>query len=235
MESAPEPVPELQTEPMSQAPAPAASKPVEPASLEPRPEVEVSPPPTTVAEPTFPKAQPNVLDPVAKPVDTGMYRPRIIPEAMNAKLGEPPPVQPTNGKRGPIRIGSSAADTQIFRRVLEKMSGETVIGVGEPEPELAAAADKPRSQNRELPTAEVERPELTLDPVAALRELAVAAASDFAAEVALEPVVPPKQARAAQPKAPEPKPASAKRATKSWPPKLPSNDPDWEDSLETNE
>jgi hypothetical protein len=187
----------------------------------------------TVSEQTFPIAQPGVLDPVARPVDTGLFRPRIIPEAMNAKLGEPPPIQPTNGKRGPIRIGSSAANTQIFRRVLEKMSGETVIGLEEPEP--AAAADEPRSQNRKLPTAEVERPELTLDPVAALRELAVAAASDFAAEVALEPVVPPKQARAAQPKAPEPKPASAKRATKSWPPKLPSNDPDWEDSLETNE
>jgi hypothetical protein len=176
-------------------------------------------------------AQPGVLDPVARPIDTGLFRPRIIPEAMNAKLGEPPPIQPTNGKRGPIRIGSSAANTQIFRRVLEKMSGETVIGPEEPEP--AAAAAEPLSRSRDLPAAEVEQLEPALDPVAALRELAVAAASDFAAEVAAEPVVPPKQARAAQAKELEPKPAAAKRATKSWPPKLPSNDPEWDDALET--
>ena len=185
----------------------------------------------TVSEQTFPMAQPGVLDPVARPIDTGLFRPRIIPEAMNAKLGEPPPIQPTNGKRGPIRIGSSAANTQIFRRVLEKMSGETVIGPEEPEP--AAAAAEPRSRSRDLPAAEVGQLEPALDPVAALRELAVAAASDFGAEVAAEPVVPPKQARAAQAKELEPKPASAKRATRSWPPKLPSNDPEWDDALET--
>ena len=189
-----------------------------------------------VSEPTFPKTEPGVLDPVAKPVDTGLFRPRIIPEAMSAKLGEPPPIQPSNGKRLPIRIGSSAADTQIFRRVLEKMSGGTVIGVGEPEPESAAVADKPRSEARDLSPARAEELEPSPDPVSALRQLAIAAEPDRVADAIPEPVALPK--RRAKPKEPGPKPApskpaAAKRAAPSWPPTLPSDDPEWDDSLET--
>jgi DNA-binding response OmpR family regulator len=251
VESAPEPLPELLTEPVSPAPADAAPKPVEPASLEPRPEPAASAQPTTVAEPTFPKAQPRELDPVARPVDTGLFRPRIIPEAMSAKLGEPPPIQPTNGKRGLLRIGSSAANTQIFRRVLEKMSGETVIGPGdaepepgaaageprsrngEPEPEFSAVADKPRSEARNMSPASAEELEPSPDPVSALRQLAIAAEPDLVAAAIPEPVALPK--RKAKPKESEPRPAPTKRAAASWPPKLPSKDPDWDDSLEANE
>ncbi|MGH2621004.1 MAG: hypothetical protein ACRDHG_10610, partial [Anaerolineales bacterium] len=131
--------PIAEDEPVERAP-----QAVPPATVESLPEVGLiaEPESATVPEPTFPKTEPGVLDPGVKPVDTGLFRPRIIPEAMSAKLGAPPPIQPSNGKRGSFRIGSSAADTQIFRRVLEKMSGETVIGLGEPEPELAAAADE---------------------------------------------------------------------------------------------
>jgi len=231
MESAPEPLPDWQTEPVSQAPAPAGSMPVESTTLEPRPEAGASPHPTTVAEPTFPKAQPRELDPAARPIDTGLFRPRIIPEAMSAKLGAPPPIQPANGSRSPIRIGSSAADTQIFRRVLEKMSGGTVIGVGEPEPDFAAAADRLLSEARDLPPATAEELEPSPDPVSALRQLAIAAEPDFVAEALPEPLVPPK--RKLKRKESEPKPAPSKRAAPSWPPTLPSNEPDWDDSLET--
>jgi len=264
-ESAPEPFPEALPEPATQAeplgeaeleePKPAAAS---PAAVELRYESdpEAEPPPAAVPGPTFPKADSGVLDPAVKPVDTGLFRPRIIPEAMSAKLGEPPPIQPSNGKRRPIRIGSSAADTQIFRRVLEKMSGGAVIGVGEPEPDSAAAADKPRSEARDLSPATAEELEPSPDPVAALRQLAIAAEPEIVAEALPEALVPPK--RKTKPKEPEPKPAppkpapskpalskpapskpapskpaASKRAAPSWPPKLPSNDPEWDDSLET--
>jgi hypothetical protein len=170
---------------------------------------------------------------------------------MSAKLGEPPPIQPTNGKRGLLRIGSSAANTQIFRRVLEKMSGETVIGPGdaepepgaaageprsrngEPEPEFSAVADKPRSEARNMSPASAEELEPSPDPVSALRQLAIAAEPDLVAAAIPEPVALPK--RKAKPKESESRPAPTKRAAASWPPKLPSKDPDWDDSLEANE
>jgi hypothetical protein len=241
VESVPEPLPELQTEPVPEAPAPAASKPVEPNSVESRPEAEASSEPTTVGEPTFPKAQPRELDPVARPIDTGLFRPRIIPEAMSAKLGEPPPIQPANGKRRMIRIGSSAADTQIFRRVLERMSGEKVIGPGEPEPGPGAAADEPRSRNGELSPADIDLLEPTPDPAPLLRketkasQPAPVAEAKRLAEAMPRPVVPLKRSRPTQSKESEPSPAPTKRTAASWPPKLPSKDPDWDDSLEANE
>jgi len=264
-ESAPEPQSEELPELASQAGSSGEVEltepepiPAPPAAAEPFPESEppVEPQPAIRPEPTFPKAQPDVLDPVARPVDTGLFRPRIIPEAMSAKLGEPAPIQPVNGKRRPLRIGSSAADTQIFRRVLEKMSGETVIGVGEPEPELAAVADKPRSEAGDLSPATAEELEPSPDPVSALRQLAIAAQPAVVPEELPETLVAAK--RKAKPKEPEPKPppakvsppkpaaskpappkpapskpAASKRAVPSWPPTLPSDDPEWDDSLET--
>ncbi|MGH2620792.1 MAG: response regulator [Anaerolineales bacterium] len=233
-------------------PAPQAAP---PASVEPRPEPEprTEPQPEAAPEPTFPSAQPSEADHAPATIDTGLFRPRVIPEAMSTKLGEPPPIQPSNGKRRPIRIGSSAADTQIFRRVLEKMSGETVIGLGEPEPELAAAADEPRSRDRVTSQAENEELEPTPDPDSVLRRLADAAEPALVAEAIPEPGFPSKRPRPAKPKesgakpahsqsapsVPPPsklapsKPASPKRAAPSWPPTLPSDDPEWEDSLET--
>jgi len=117
--------------------------------------------------------------------------------------------------------------------VLEKMSGETVIGVGEPEPDFAAAADKLLSEARNSSPATAEELEPSPDPVSALRQLAIAAEPDLVAEAIPEPVVLPK--RKSKPKEAEPRPAPTKRAAASWPPKLPSRDPDWDDSLEANE
>ncbi len=211
-------------------PQTSAAQTIAPAGSEPRPAVKLEKP-TLEPEPAFPKADPAALDPAAKPVDTGLFRPRIIPEAMNAKLGVPPPIKTSNGKRGPIRIGSSAADTQIFRRVLEKMSGEAVIGLGEPEPPAGAAASEPRVHARELSSVSAEEQEPSPDPVSALRQLAIAAEPALAAAPVPEPALPPK--RKAKPKEPEPKPARSKRAAPNWPPTLPSDDPEWDDSLET--
>ena len=242
---------ELEPAPQAVPPAPREGPAAAESTSESEPATEAA---ATVSEPTFPTAQPSVLDPAVKPIDTGLFRPRIIPEAMSAKLGEPPPIQPSNGKRRPLRIGSSAADTQVFRRVLEKMTGKLVLGPSEAEPELSAAADKPRSEARELSPAAAEKLEPSPDPVSALRQLAIAAEPDLVAEALPEPLVPPK--RKLKPKEPEPapykptaskpapskpapskptasKPAPSKRAAPSWPPTLPSNEPDWDDSLET--
>jgi hypothetical protein len=130
--------------------------------------------------------------------------------------------------------------------VLEKMSGGTVIGVGEPEPDFAAAADRLLSEARDLPPATAEELEPSPDPVSALRQLAIAAEPDFVAEALPEPLVPPKRKLKRKESEPKPapskpatskpspsKPAPSKRAAPSWPPTLPSNEPDWDDSLET--
>jgi len=269
-DSSTESLTELEAEPATQAessgevefaePKPLAGPPASD-DLRLEPESAAEPPPATVPEPTFPKMEPGALDPAVKPIDTGLFRPRIIPEAMSAKLGEPPPIQPSNGKRPPIRIGSSAADTQIFRRVLEKMSGGTVIGVGETEPDLSEAANEPRSEARDLSPATAEELEPSPDPVSALRRLAIAAEPDLVAEPPPEALVPPKRKLSRKEPEPKPapskpapskpapskpapskpaasmpapsKPAPSKRAAPSWPPTLPSNDADWDDSLET--
>jgi hypothetical protein len=166
---------------------------------------------------------------------------------MNAKLGEPAPIRPGNGKRGPIRIGSSAADTQVFRRVLEKMSGESVIGPGEaaPEPRKVPAESAAPKRKPAAAVPQVEEPDE--DPVAALRRAVRDPDPEPVIEAAVEEPAAPKAPRsqAKKPattsaKKPAPAPAKtpesppAKKASKkSWPPTLPSSDPDWDDSLET--
>jgi DNA-binding response OmpR family regulator len=185
--------------------------------------------PAAAVEPEPAEAQPEEVEPTLRKLDTGIFRPRIIPEAMNAKLGEPTPIRPSNGKRGTLRIGSSAANTQVFRRVLEKMSGETVVGPGEPEPEARAVPTEPGAPKREPDAAGSQVGEPAEDPVAALRRSV--REPEPVREAVVESRLAPKASRA-QAKKPAPPPAK-KPSKKSWPPTLPSSDPDWDDSLET--
>ncbi len=64
-----------------------------------------------------------------------MYRPRVIPEEVNAQLKTPVEIPKANGDQeyappqheGPIAIQASQADTQIFRKVLEGLSGTQIL------------------------------------------------------------------------------------------------------------
>ena len=81
-------------------------------------------------EPSFPAAQNGeVAD------DDSIYKQRVIPEAMNAKLNAPTELPKTNGNQehvppkhdGPITIQASQADMQMFRNVLKGLSGTEVL------------------------------------------------------------------------------------------------------------
>ncbi len=258
--SAPEPLSEMQTGPAPEAapsieselfesapqgapfgkseliePAPHA---VPPASVEPPPEPEppAKPHPVAVPEPTFPTAHPAEAGRVAAAVDTGLFRPRLIPEAMSAKLGEPAPIQAANGNRRPFRIGSSEANTQIFRRVLEKMSGETVIGPGDPDPESEpspTSSDPSRSRNPASSAVETHQPIPAPEPAGFPAHKTETGEPEPIPEAMAEPAAPVKRPRPPRPKEPEPRPSPAKVEPAGWPPQVPSEDPDWDDSLDT--
>ena len=176
--------PELDDEPVEE---PAES---EPAIPEPEPAAE--------PEPAFPEAQAKRLE------DDSIYRQRMIPEEIDAKL-ETPTDLPNNGRSGPLKIGSSVADTQIFRKVLAGLSGSEVEGLsGE---KVEPPKKKPKAKQDK--TAEPAPP---------------------AQETEAEPLPQPAPELAA-----EPEPESvAMKASGEWPPKKPSDDEDWDDTLDTS-
>ena len=77
-------------------------------------------------EASFPEAQPGeILE------DDSIFKPRVIPEEMNAKLKTPVELPGANGDQeyappqheGPITIQAPQADTQMFRKVLKELDG----------------------------------------------------------------------------------------------------------------
>ena len=94
-------------------------------------------------EASFPEAQTGeLLD------DDSMFKPRVIAEQMNAKLKTPVGLPNTNGNQEhappqhdvPITIQAPLADTNIFRKVLEGLSGTQVLSGDSPKP----AEESPR-------------------------------------------------------------------------------------------
>ncbi|MFQ5944318.1 MAG: hypothetical protein ACE5JF_12265, partial [Anaerolineales bacterium] len=177
-------------------------------------------------EATFPQAQTGeLLD------DDSMFKPRVIPEQINAKLKTPLELPNANGDQeqappqheGPITIQASQADTQMFRKVLEGLSGTQVLsGDYEKQAEEApsgngdAAADS-ESGLDEL-RAEIAEPPTTEVPMEAPKS---------------EPPAPtPEELREAQELEPEPQPVPADPA--NWPPTLPTEDDDWDDELDVS-
>ncbi len=158
-------------------------------------------------EPEFPTGQPT------GELDSSIFRPRMIPEEMDAKLETPTELPNTNGKRGllarakgPLKIQTTQADTQMFRKVLAGLSGSEVEGLsGEKE-----GPPKVKPQSKAKPEATQAAP----------------------AEPASAPVDQIEQ----QPKpVAEPKPDPQPQPTKaSWPPTKPTEDPEWDDSLDVS-
>lgn len=191
-------------------------------------------------EASFPAAQNGeVLE------DDSMFKQRVIPEAMNAKLNTPTELPKTNGNQehvppkhdGPITIQASQADTQMFRNVLKGLSGTEVLsGDYEKPPEeptkingdsVATTNDgmnKLRAAASETPIAdepiEVPSPEIPQ----------TAPGEDPPAEAA----PPPSAEELRQAQEPEPEPVHAQSA--NWPPTLPTEeeDDDWDDELDVS-
>jgi hypothetical protein len=186
-------------------------------------------------EATFPKDQTGNLE------DDSMYRPRVIPEQMNAKLKTPTELPNTNGDRdapprheGPITIQASQADTEVFRNVLAGLSGTQVkSGDDEQPPE-----EPPKKNGDAVAKAEDAMDEL-LSAEEGLDELRSAVREAPEPEMPIEatqaeaPPPAPEELRQVQETEPEPQPVQAKPA--SWPPTLPTEDDDWSDELDVSE
>ena len=189
-------------------------------------------------EASFPAAQNGeVLE------DDSMFKQRVIPEAMNAKLNTPTELPKTNGNQehvppkhdGPITIQASQADTQMFHNVLKGLSGTEVLsGDYEKPPEeptkingdsVATTNDgmnELRAAASETPFAdepiEVQSPEIPQ----------TAPGEDPPAEAA----PPPSAEELRQAQEPEPEPVHAQSA--NWPPTLPTEGDDWDDELDVS-
>jgi DNA-binding response OmpR family regulator len=188
------------------------------------------------SEPTFPKDQTGDLE------DDSIYRPRVIPEEVNAKLKTPTELPNANGDReyappeheGPITIQASQADTQMFRNVLAGLSGTQVLSgdheqaPGEPPMKNGDAVAKAVDGLDELVAAEEGMNELR----SAVRE---APEPEVPIEAPQAEASPPsaEEIRQVQESEPEPQPVHAKPA--NWPPTLPTEDDDWDDELDISE
>jgi len=203
-------------------------------------------------EAAFPAAQNGeILD------DDSMFKQRVIPEAMNAKLNTPTELPNINGNQehvppqhdGPITIQAAQADTEMFRNVLAGLSGTQI---------LSGDSDQPPGEPPKKSGDAVAEGERGLDrPLAAedgLNELRAAAsdAQDLKHSVPDEPIEAPsaeiappapiesppveaplpstEELRQAPEPEPEPEPVHAKPA--NWPPTLPTKDDDWDDELD---
>jgi len=191
-------------------------------------------------EASFPPAQNGeVLE------DDSMFKPRVIPEEMNAKLNTPTEIPNINGNQehvppqhdGPITIQAAQADTEMFRNVLAGLSGTQILsGDYEKPPEepakingdsvattndgldelRAVASETPiPDEPIEVPSAEIPQPAPGEDPPA---------------EAAPPPSA--EELRQVQEPEPEPQPVHAKPA--NWPPTLPTKDDDWDDELDVS-
>ena len=186
------------------------------------------------SELTFPKDQTGDLE------DDSMYRPRVIPEEVNAKLKTPTELPNANGDRdyappeheGPITIQASQADTQMFRKVLEGLSGTEVLSGDYEKP-----PEEPPMKNGDS----VVKAEKGLDELVAaeegMNELRSAAREAPEPEVPIdeapaEAAPPPSEKELRQVQEPEPEPVHAQPA--NWPPTLPTKDDDWDDDLDVS-
>jgi hypothetical protein len=151
--------------------------------------------------------QTEAADSSGKPLDDAShYSPRVIPEQVDAKL-ETPTELPANGRHGPIKIQTKLADTQIFRKVLAGMSGSEVEGLsGE---KVNPPKRKPKPKAKSKVEAKPARP-------------------------APEPVSEPVLEAEPEPVAAEPEPEAVTVDAGSWPPQKPSEDDDWDDTLDTS-
>jgi hypothetical protein len=185
-------------------------------------------------EASFPEAKAGeLLD------DDSMFRPRVIPEERNAKLKTPVELPNANGNQeyappqhdGPITIQAPQADTQMFRKVLEGLSGTQVLSG-----DFEEQADESTKQNGDA-VAEAKSvlgenlaAEEGLDELRA--KLSEAPVADVPLEAPQAEVTPPspEELPAVQEPEPEPQPVQAEPA--SWPPSLPTEGNDWDDELD---
>lgn len=174
------------------------------------------------ADESFPKVQNGeVLD------DDSMFKPRVIPEEMDAKLETPVELPKTNGDQeyappqhdGPITIQASQADTQIFRKVLEGLSGTNVLSG-----DYEKAAEEPMPDNGDV-VAEVDH---SLDDLRA--EFSETPVDEPPVEVQQTEPPPPSTGELRAAEEPDPEPIRADPA--QWPPVLPTEDEDWDDELD---
>ena len=173
-------------------------------------------------EPTFPKDQTGNLE------DDSMYRPRVIPEEMNAKLDTPVELPNANGDQEyappqhdePITIQASPADTQMFRKVLEGLSGTEVLS-GDYEKQ---EEEPPKSSGDTAAKVEEGLNELRA-------EFSQAPVPEVSTDT-LQAEVPPPSAedhRTVQELEPKSQPVPA-----NWPPTLPTKGDDWDDELDVS-
>ncbi|MFQ5922277.1 MAG: response regulator [Anaerolineales bacterium] len=174
-------------------------------------------------EPTFPKAQTGeILE------DDSMFKARVIPEEVNAKLKTPVELPNANGDQeyappqhdGPITIQASQADTQVFRKVLEGLSGTNVLSG-----DYEKSAEEPPSDNGDA-VAEADE---GLDELRA--EFAEAPASDVPDVPVEAPQVPPAAEELRPVEEPDPGPQPVKA---NWPPSLPTEEDEWDDELDVS-
>jgi DNA-binding response OmpR family regulator len=198
-----------------------------PEEMEPRPESgaepnqELEPQSAVAAEDVEPEPPASgLLGRKDRPLEeASLYSPRVIPEEMDAKL-ETPAELPGNGRVGPLKVQTKLADTQVFRKVLAGLSGSEVEGmtgekVGPPKrkPKAEAKADEqPEAQPAPEPDVEPE-PE---------------AVDEQQQEASSEPT-----AVAPEPAEPEAEPVAMKAG--AWPPKKPSEDDQWDDTLDLSD
>jgi len=188
---------------------------------------------------TFPAAQNGEITD-----DDSMFKPRIIPEEMNAKLKTPLELTKANGDQehvppqhdGPITIQAAQADTQMFRKVLKGLSGGTEVLGGDYErpPEDPPETNGDSVANTEggldaLRAAASETP-IPDEPieVPSAENPQPATGEDPPAEAA----TPPSARELRQVQEPEPEPVHAQPA--NWPPTLPTKDDDWDDELDVS-
>ena len=189
-------------------------------------------------EASFPAAQNGEISD-----DDSMFKQRVIPEAMSAKLNTPTELPKTNGNQehvppkhdGPITIQASQADTQMFRNVLKGLSGaEVKSGDYEKPPEeptkkngdsIAATNDgldelRTAAWETQIPDEPIGAPSVEIPQPAP--------AEDPPAEAA----PPPSAEELRHVQEPEPEPVHAQPA--NWPPTLPTQDDDWDDELDVS-
>lgn len=158
---------------------------------------------------------------------------------MNAKLKTPTELPNANGDRdyappeheGPITIQASQADTQMFRKVLEGLSGTEVLsGDYEKPPE-----EPPMKNGDSVVKAEKGLDEMVVAEEG-MNELRSAVREAPEPEVPFEApqaeATPPAPEELHQVQEPDPEPVHAQPA--NWPPTLPTKDDDWDDELDVS-
>jgi DNA-binding response OmpR family regulator len=173
--------------------------------------------------------------------DDSMFKPRVIPEAMDAKLKTPTELSRVNGDQerdppqhdGPITIQASEADTKMFRNVLKGLSGTEVLSGDYEKP-----PEEPQKTNGDSVAKAEEGLDELLSAEEGLDELRSAVREAPEPEMPIEapqtesPPPAPEELRQVKEPEPDPQPVSAEPA--NWPPTLPTKDDDWDDDLDVS-